>query len=97
MVKGKELVMPTPLEVAVWMRDKVNEENYVYQEDIVNEIADRFGDEHVYINENGNLSISRKVLRQFRKLTEATIVWERGERFWRKREESDDPDRRQVD
>jgi hypothetical protein len=87
----------TPLEVAQWMRDKVLSENYMYQEDIVYEIAQKFGEEYVYDNENGNLAISKKVLKEFRRLTEETVVWERGERCWRKREPSDDPDRRQAD
>jgi hypothetical protein len=35
----------------------------------------------VYENENGNLAINRQVLKEFRKLTEKTVVWERGVRY----------------
>jgi hypothetical protein len=69
----------------------------LYQEVIVYDIAQNFGDEFVYTNQNGNLAISRRVLEEFRKLTEATVVWERGERMWRKREPYDPPNKRQVD
>lgn len=89
--------MATPLEVAEWMRDKVLSENYMYQETVVYKISDKFGEQHVYQNDNGNLAISRKVLAEFRKLTKDTVVWERGERCWRKREKYNDPNKRQVE
>jgi hypothetical protein len=38
------------------------------------EIEDRFGNEFVHINENGNSTISPAVLKEFRKLTEMTAV-----------------------
>ncbi len=73
------------------------EERYsLYQESIVHDIATEFGEEFTYLNANGNLSIDKKVLREFRKLTEATVVWKRGDRMWRKRMESDPPGR-QID
>jgi hypothetical protein len=49
----------------------------------------RFGSDCVYENENGNLAIDRKVLSEFRKLTTDDVVWERGERLWRRREDYD--------
>ena len=74
------------------------EESYsLYQENVVHDIAMEFGEEFTYLNANGNLSIDKKVLREFRKLTEATVVWERSERMWRRRMESDPPGSRQVD
>ena len=75
----------------------LEERQSLYQENVVYEIATEFGEEFTYLNANGNLAIDKKVLREFRKLTEATVVWERGERMWRKRIESDPPGSRQVD
>jgi hypothetical protein len=46
----------------------------MYQETVVYEILDRFGEEFVYDNENGNLAIARPVLKEFRKLTEDSVV-----------------------
>jgi hypothetical protein len=36
-----------------------------------------------YMNANGNPAISKQVLKEFRALTDGTLVWERGERAWR--------------
>ena len=38
---------------------------------------------------------ARKVLAAFKKLTGESIIWERGERLWRKREQYDEPGRLQ--
>jgi hypothetical protein len=51
----------------------------------------------VYLNENSNWAISKKVLAAFRKLTGDSIIWERGERLWRKRNQFDEKGKRQQD
>lgn len=84
------------LEVAKWLLEKIERENYVYQEDVVYKIQENFGKEFVYSNENGNLAISKGVLKQFRKISEHSVVWVKGERCWRKREGYDSLGR-QVD
>lgn len=56
----------------------------------------QFGEEFVYINENGNLAIDRRVLKQFRALTGDDVVWDRTEFMWRKRETHDEPGREQC-
>lgn len=89
--------MPTPVQIAQWMLTRLNELGVLYQEDVVWEIQSQFGDEFVYENQNGNLSISRNVLSEFRKLTDKDVVWERGERAWRRREPYDLPGRRLAD
>lgn len=88
---------PTAKNVADFMLHRFNEDLMLYQEVIVYEIQDNFGDDFVYTNENGNLAIDRKVLAEFRKLTEGKVVWNRSERFWRSKEDSDDPDSRIAD
>ena len=85
----------TPESVAAWMLSRIERSGDLYQDDAVSEISDRFGDQFTHENENGNLAIAKAVLAAFRKLTGNTVVWERGERRWRKREKSDDPGRQQ--
>jgi uncharacterized protein DUF6953 len=85
----------TPEEIAKWMVDALERDDCLYQDTAVYDIAGRFGDEFTYINQNGNLAIDRRVLAAFRHLTEKTVVWERGERVWRKRHEADESGRRQ--
>ena len=84
-------------EIAKWMLCKIEEEYYIYQEDIVYQIEEEFGEDYVYENENCNLSISKDVLKEFRKISEDTVVWERGEKMWRKREDYDPQGKRQAD
>jgi hypothetical protein len=85
----------TPQQVAEWMFDEVKQRNSLYQEDVVHEIAAKFGKEFTYDNENGNLAISRKVLAAFTKLTKDTVVWERFDKCWNLRKLHDSPGRRQ--
>lgn len=81
--------MSTAKEVANWMHEQFGQNTYLYQEDVVWKIKQQFGADFVYDNENGNLAISKSVLREFRKLTEEDAVWERGARCWRKRNSID--------
>jgi hypothetical protein len=85
----------TPEDVARWMLEELKREKYLYQETVVYDIESKFGEKFTYVNENGNLSIDRRVLREFRKLTEDIVVWERRERLWRFRENYDESGRRQ--
>ena len=89
--------MATAKEVAEWMAAKIKEEEWYPQELFAGEIEDLFGEEFTYMNENGNRAIDKKVLREFRKLTADTVVWERGERRRRLREDYDEPGKRQAD
>jgi hypothetical protein len=89
--------MATPKDVARWMLDELRREEYLYQEQVVCEVLERFGDEFTYYNDNGNLAISRRVLDEFRKLTAKDVVWVRSDRYWRIRNGDDPPGVRQVD
>jgi hypothetical protein len=66
-----------------------------YQDQVVEEIAERFGEEFTYENENGNPAIDKAVLKEFRKLSSEQVVWVRGERCWRLRERDDAAGRQQ--
>jgi hypothetical protein len=49
-----------------------------------------------HINENGNMAIRRDVLVAFQRLSGDSVIWERGERMWRKRQSYDEPGRQQA-
>ncbi len=87
--------MATTQDVAEWMAATLERDRELYQEDAVAEIENRFGAEFIYTNETGGESISRQVLKEFRELTENTVVWQRREKLWRKREPGDEPNRLQ--
>jgi hypothetical protein len=86
----------THADVAKFMAEQLKEKKYLYQEDIVWEIQNLFGEQFVYENENGNLAIDKTVLRHFRTLT-PDAIWEGGERMWRARERYDAPNKRGQD
>ena len=84
-------------EVAEWMLSELKEVKNLDQEVAVYKINQKFGDDFVYQNENGNLAIDKGVLKEFRKLTEGMVVWGRGYKQWRFRKDYDPKDSRQVD
>ncbi|MGY4403927.1 DUF6953 family protein [Bradyrhizobium sp. USDA 3315] len=77
--------MMTNKDVAEWMIKLMGDSHWLYQETVVRKIKETYGDEYVYTNDNGNLAISKGVLKEFRKLTAETLVWQRGEKAWRPR------------
>jgi uncharacterized protein DUF6953 len=82
-------------DVATWMLEELQRVEFLYQDTVVEQIASTFGDEFTYINDNGNMAIRKDVLASFRKLCGDTVVWERGERMWRRRQDHDGPARQQ--
>lgn len=74
--------MEEQIKIATWLNDKILLEGCVYQSDAVQEIIEKFGDEFSYINENGNPAIDADVLREFRKIKDKNIEWDRQEFFW---------------
>lgn len=89
--------MATIKDIAIWMMNEIKETGFLYQESAVYDIIEKFGEEFSYINENGNNAIDKKILYEFRKLTEDSVVWERREKLWRIREDHDTIGKRQVD
>ena len=85
----------TAEDVAAWMLKELRRENILHQEEAVDEIEERFGEEFTYENANGNPTICKPVLDAFRKLTGDEVVWSRSDRYWRPREKGDLPDRQQ--
>lgn len=77
------------------MADQLRESHWLYQDQTVYKIRDLFGEAFTYLNANGNLAIGKDVLREFRKLTDDVVVWERGARAWRLRGPHDQKRRQQ--
>lgn len=82
-------------DVAVWMFTEVKQKKQLDQDIAVHQIQQKFGKEFVYQNENGNMSIGKKVLDSFRKITGDEVIWDRGYKQWRLRRKTDKPGRQQ--
>ncbi|NUF13442.1 DUF6953 family protein, partial [Acinetobacter oleivorans] len=63
---------------------ELDEQEFLYPEWAVWEIQEIFGDDFVSESENGNLTIAKNILKEFRKLTEGEVVWMRSEKAWRR-------------
>jgi hypothetical protein len=82
-------------DVAAWMLSELKREKYLYQEQVVFDIEETFGEKFTYVNDKGNPAIGKDVLKEFRELSGDSVVWERGERMWRFREGYDNKGRLQ--
>lgn len=88
--------MTTARDVADWIFANFENSKYIYQETIVYKIKEEFGADFFYTNKSGNLAIGRDVLKEFRKITEGKVVWERSDRAWRKLRDNENYKGRQV-
>lgn len=52
------------------------------QEEAIAYISSHFGEEFVFINENGNPSLQKEVIKTFRKLHGGRVPWDRDGFFW---------------
>lgn len=75
------------------MLEELKRQGELYQETVVYEIAEKFGEQFTCDNKNGKQAIGKDVLAAFRKLTKNSVVWEKENRCWRKRESGDEPGR----
>ncbi len=94
----------TPKEVAEWMTTQINRFGRLLQVKAVAAIEKRFGKEFVYLSDIGEMSIDRRVLYHFNKMTHNGVVWvtRQGGGFWkgahwRPREYGDSPGRTQYE
>lgn len=76
------------------MLDLFKQHGELRQDDAANQLHEQFGEEATYFNNNGNLAINREVLIAFNKLT-PDAVWLRASRYWRTRQQGDEPSRQQ--
>lgn len=82
-------------DVAQWMLSAVEEHGELTQNNAYYMINKQFGSGFTTIASNGSPSIKGGVLTAFKNISEDTVVWERGEKKWRKREFYDAPGRDQ--
>lgn len=80
-------------DVATALAVEVNKEGVLYQTDAAELIEKLFGNQFLIENDTGGVSIRPDVLAEFRRFTEESVVWDRAERAWRKREKYDGPGR----
>ena len=85
-----------PSDVAQWMLTTIQERGELSQNNAFYEINKLFGRNFTTITSSGSPSISRSVLMAFRKISDDVVIWERGDKKWRKREFYDAPGRQQY-
>ena len=86
----------TPSDVAEWMLATIQEQGELSQNNAFYEITKRFGSGYTTITNSGSPSISKSVLTAFKKISDDIVIWERGDKKWRKREFYDAPGRQQY-
>ncbi|WP_054954926.1 DUF6953 family protein [Paenibacillus dakarensis] len=72
----------TAQEVAEWMVKEIKFTGTLRQEDAIEYVRTHFGEQFVFVNENGNLSLSKEVKKAFRKLHGGRIAWDRDGFMW---------------
>jgi len=82
-------------DVAQWILGLLDSRREITQVNVVSWVRQKFGTDFIYTNKNGVQALSKKVLREFRKLSGDNVVWENGAKQWRRRTPSDRPGRRQ--
>jgi len=86
----------SPSDVAEWMLSVIQEQGELTQNNAFYEINKRFGSGFTTITNSGSPSIRTSVLTAFRKISDEVVIWERGDKKWRKREFYDAPGRQQY-
>ncbi|MDQ0089379.1 hypothetical protein J2T12_002791 [Paenibacillus anaericanus] len=72
----------TENDVAEWMVNEIKFKGILSQSDAIAYVKSHFGDEFVFVNEQGNSSLSKEVKKAFRKLHAGKIAWDRDGFFW---------------
>ena len=83
----------TPDTVAAWMLAQVERDGCIYQDDVVDYLAKAKREDLLTENADGNQVVGKAVLAAFRKLSDATVVWVKPERYWRWRVAEDEEGR----
>jgi hypothetical protein len=76
--------MTVPEEVAAWMLGRIEAEDCVYQDDVVDYVLNTRGEQWLRENADGNLVVGKE-----------TVVWVKPDRYWRWRVDEDEPGREQ--
>ncbi|QKM52183.1 hypothetical protein CG017_00172 [Burkholderia glumae] len=79
--------------IAQRMLTVLEREGCVYQDDVVDHLIRSGSNNLLRENADGNLVVGKAVLDAFLKITEATVVWVKPDRYWRWRVSEDEPRR----
>lgn len=82
-------------DVAEWMLSVVKDDGELTQNNAYYMINKQFGSGFTTVTNSGSPSIKGSVLTTFKKISKDIVVWERGEKKWRKRQFYDAPGRDQ--
>ena len=82
--KERETAMDEAIvhEIAEWMLAELKFRGILHQEEAVAHIRGKYGEQYLYTNENGNVSIDKAVKKTFKKLHGGRAAWERDGFFW---------------
>lgn len=72
----------TAQEVAEWMVKEIRFTGTLHQTAAIKYVKENFGEQFVFVNENGNASLSKEVKKAFRKLHGGRIAWDRDGFLW---------------
>jgi hypothetical protein len=86
----------TPSDIAQWMLSVIQEQGELTQNNAYYQINKQFGTGFTTVSNSGSPTIKTSVLNAFKKISEDTVIWERGDKKWRKREFYDAPGRQQY-
>ncbi len=86
----------TPGDVAQWMLSVIEEQGEMSQNNAYYQINKQFGVGFTTVSNSGSPTIKGSVLNAFKEISKDTVIWERGDKKWRKREFYDLPGRQQY-
>lgn len=72
----------TAQEVAEWMVKEIRFTGTLHQTAAIEYVKEHFGEQFVFVNENGNASLEKDVKKAFRKLHGGRIAWDRDGFLW---------------
>ncbi|WP_341282865.1 hypothetical protein [Paenibacillus sp. FSL H8-0537] len=72
----------TAQDVADWMLGELKFAGILHQEKAVAHITEHFGEQFIYVNEQGNTSIDKEVKKAFKKGHGGKAAWDREGFFW---------------
>jgi len=78
------------------MLSVIQEQGELSQNNAYYQINKQFGGGFTTVSNSGSPTISRGVLSAFKKISDDVVIWERGDKKWRKREFYDAPGRQQY-
>jgi hypothetical protein len=69
-------------QIAAWMVGQIREVGTLKQEDAIAYVRSEYGEQYVFISENGHVSLEKEIKKAFRKLHGGKIAWDRDGFLW---------------